>query len=101
MDANIDPSASMASLVTLKAEVLNGSAATSPIAGKRRPKAVHEHASKESVLFSEEEEIPVQVTPRKKHADPFQLPMPAYGGYYCTLSDYLPSSDLPVVVCHR
>lgn len=38
---------------------------------------------------------------KKEFMTPFQLPLPAYGGHYCPMSDYLPPTSQPLVLVHR
>lgn len=74
------PSASMASLVTLKADVINA-----------------RFSSQQAIVERDDETLPKS----KEISHSFQLPMPAYGGYYCPLSDYLPDSSQPILMLHR
>uniref|UniRef100_A0A914W2H8 Protein furry n=1 Tax=Plectus sambesii TaxID=2011161 RepID=A0A914W2H8_9BILA len=79
---NANTSASMASLVTLKAEMVNAKA-TSPV-----------------VERAYESDKPSGGR-RREHHNPFQLPMPAYGGYYATLTSSLPPTAQPVSPVQR
>jgi hypothetical protein len=82
--ANVaNPTASMTSLVTLKAENNNGNTkAASPVVERT----------------SESDKANGR---RREHHHPFQLPMPAYGGYYATLASSLPSTAQPVSPIQR
>lgn len=71
----------MASLVTLKAEMVNAKA-TSPVV--ERPYDTDRSTAR-----------------RREHHNPFQLPMPAYGGYYATLTPWLPPTAQPVSPVQR
>lgn len=71
----------MASLVTLKADMINNKAA-GPIVERAY------ESDKPSVR-------------RREHHNPFQLPMPAYGGYYATLASHLPPTAQPVSPIQR
>lgn len=37
----------------------------------------------------------------REHVQPFQLPMPAYGGYYCPLNEFLPDGQQAITNMHR
>ncbi|KRZ85737.1 Protein furry -like protein-like [Trichinella sp. T8] len=79
-DENVlDPSGSVSSLLTLKAEDFN------PV-------------RKFNINTIERADRNYKV---REYTNPFQLPMPAYGGYYCQLCEYLPAVEQPVALCHR
>ncbi|KRY00222.1 Protein furry -like protein-like [Trichinella pseudospiralis] len=79
-DENVlDPSGSVSSLLTLKAEDFN------PVRNF-------------NINTIERADRNYKV---REYTNPFQLPMPAYGGYYCQLCEYLPAVEQPVALCHR
>ncbi|KHJ49277.1 hypothetical protein D918_00402 [Trichuris suis] len=75
----MDPSGSVTSLLTLKAEDFSKDC-NFQVSAPNRHDRVHKV---------------------KEFSNPFQLPMPAYGGHYCPLSEFLPSVDQFVILCHR
>uniref|UniRef100_A0A5S6QGF4 Protein furry-like protein-like n=1 Tax=Trichuris muris TaxID=70415 RepID=A0A5S6QGF4_TRIMR len=75
----MEPAGSVTSLLTLKAEDFSKDCTFQVTMPNR-----HDRAHK-----------------AKEFTNAFQLPMPAYGGHYCPLSEFLPSVDQFVILCHR
>uniref|UniRef100_A0A915J263 Protein furry n=1 Tax=Romanomermis culicivorax TaxID=13658 RepID=A0A915J263_ROMCU len=85
MDSILNPAISMTSLVTLTAENLNEKS---------------NQIVQNTILENVEQKIDSPLR-RKEFVIPFQLPLPAYGGHYCPMSEYIPPSNQPLIMLHR
>ena len=88
-DVQPDISASMASLVTLKPDGHNANSPPLPTLSER-------------LTSAGDQQLP-DGTPTllRQYIHAYQLPMPAYGGYYCKLAEFLPPVDVPVNLLPR